>query len=178
MAFQKGHIVSEEIRKKISESSKGKKMSDISKKRLSESLTGKIVSMQARKNMSLGRKGKGVGNQNGFKKGQTPWNKGKKSNEKTNIKLSISHKRYFDKIGRADIKRYHHNKDRIYLKWRSEVFKRDNFTCQICNQVGGYLQAHHIKSWAKYPKLRYNTENGVTLCLICHKGIHKNENNL
>ena len=61
-----------------------------------------------------------------------------------------------------------------YKIWRSKVFRRDNFTCQECNARSKkgeavYLEAHHIKSWAKYPKLRFVVENGQTLCDECHK---------
>ena len=55
-----------------------------------------------------------------------------------------------------------------YKKWRSDVFSRDNWTCQTCQARGVYLEAHHIKSWAKYPELRYILENGVALCKPCH----------
>lgn len=60
-----------------------------------------------------------------------------------------------------------------YTEWRANVFNRDNFTCVMCGQVGGELNAHHIKEYAKYPKLRYEISNGVTLCKECHKKIHK-----
>lgn len=48
------------------------------------------------------------------------------------------------------------------------VFKRDNFICQQCKS-NGYITAHHIKSWTHYPKLRFITNNGLTLCRDCHK---------
>lgn len=59
------------------------------------------------------------------------------------------------------------------VQWRKEVFTRDNFTCQICGKVGGNLNAHHIKKWADYPELRYEVNNGITLCERCHRNVHR-----
>lgn len=61
--------------------------------------------------------------------------------------------------------------------WRMSVFKRDNFTCVVCNVVGGKLNAHHIKEWAKFPELRLDVNNGVTMCEECHKLYHKEARN-
>ena len=64
-------------------------------------------------------------------------------------------------------------KTKEYNAWRTSVFMRDNFTCQICGQVGGTLNAHHIKPYAKYPDDRLDVDNGVTLCKACHKNVHR-----
>lgn len=56
-----------------------------------------------------------------------------------------------------------------YKEWRMAVFKRDDFTCQICGKHGSYLEAHHIKEVCNYPELIYDVDNGLTLCHECHK---------
>lgn len=71
------------------------------------------------------------------------------------------------------------NKDRAerhlleYKIWRDEVYKRDEFKCQICGQIGGKLQAHHILSFANFPEKRTDVSNGLTVCVPCHKYIHR-----
>ena len=63
-----------------------------------------------------------------------------------------------------------------YKNWRTAVFTRDNFTCQVCLKRGGQLEAHHIKSWAKFPELRYVVSNGKTTCKDpCHKILNKEQ---
>lgn len=62
-----------------------------------------------------------------------------------------------------------------YKRWRTAVFERDGFTCVECgdgNHRGRgqtvVLHADHIKPFALYPELRFDVDNGRTLCLPCH----------
>ena len=57
-----------------------------------------------------------------------------------------------------------------YKEWKKKCKERDNFTCQCCKKRGGTLHSHHIYSYAEYPDLRTDLENGITLCVNCHKG--------
>lgn len=59
-----------------------------------------------------------------------------------------------------------------YRTWRSAVFQRDSYTCQCCSHHGGDLEAHHICNWKDNPELRYDIDNGITLCGECHTKFH------
>ncbi len=81
-------------------------------------------------------------------RGKTPWNKGKGTKSSANELF---------------------RKSLAYIKWRVSVFERDDYTCQICKQKGGRLNADHIKPFAYFHKLRLSLENGRTLCESCHR---------
>lgn len=70
-----------------------------------------------------------------------------------------------------------------YSEWRTDIFSRDNYTCQTCFTKWWKLQSHHIKSLAQIisdNKITnaidalsceelWDLNNGVTLCEECHK---------
>lgn len=58
---------------------------------------------------------------------------------------------------------------------RKQALKRDNYRCQDC-RISIHLKKlhiHHIKSFAKFPELRYRLDNLRTVCVDCHKEYNK-----
>jgi len=169
-------------KKKISDSLKGNKralghkLSEVAKLSISSKLSGRKLSKQTRKLLSKRRKQEWAENirKKGWHLSQETRNKMSEIHKKENLspktrkKISQGNIRRWDKIGRKQYKRYIHVKDKKLILWRNSVFERDNYTCQKCGVKNCYLEAHHKKSWAKYPKLRYILTNGITLCKKCH----------
>lgn len=60
-----------------------------------------------------------------------------------------------------------------YAEWRKQVFERDDYTCQRCLQKGNKLQAHHIENCSSNEDLRFDVNNGITLCKKCHLPLFK-----
>ncbi len=102
------------------------------------------------------------------------WNKGKKGkprSAKTKLKISQSIIVTYDKIGRKTDLDPNMRDSLEHNEWRKAVFKKNNYICQDCGQVGGELNAHHIFQWSFNELFRYLLWNGVTLCVKCHKKI-------
>jgi len=119
-------------------------------------ITGVIISwMKGKKGKQLWHDVSGLN-----KKGDIPWNKGKKFPEKS----GENHFAWKGGISRG-CKTGYYSKE--YKDWRVSVFQRDEFTCVECGKMG-YITAHHIKSFAHFPELRYEISNGKTLCELCH----------
>ena len=58
-------------------------------------------------------------------------------------------------------------------RWREAVRERDDRTCQVCGETAELsIIAHHKKSVTDYPLLRFELDNGVTLCRSCHMAEH------
>jgi hypothetical protein len=175
----KGHKLSDEHKKKLSISGKGKQSGE------KHPLFGKHQSEETKKKIS-----------DGVKKSFTPEVRSKMSissknrpkiSEETRKKRSESVKKFFTpefRIKMADSRRgekshlwkggvtpinkaIRHSVE--YRLWRESVFKRDGYTCIWCGKMGGRIEADHIKSFKDFPELRFAIDNGRTLCKECHK---------
>ena len=153
---RKGCRHSEETKRKMSDSRRGensyffgKKHSDESKIKMSESHKSSLSKKKYIKSnpSHLFQKGKGLGNKNGFKKGNMPWS-------------------YID--GRSKFispARYGSN----WKKIRTRILIRDDYTCQDCGIHKSrvrFIDVHH-----KIPFLKSfdnSEENLVALCRKCH----------
>lgn len=57
----------------------------------------------------------------------------------------------------------------FYKDWRRQICNRDNWKCKIGDSdCSGRLEVHHILSYSNHPKLRYDINNGITLCHFHH----------
>ena len=171
-----GKTFSEERRRNISNSLKGKpgtnrgrKFSEEWKKKISGAMSGE-------KNHQYGK----VGYWKGKKRGKMPVEWRKKISETHLKQVAYNYKgttKLFERI----------RKSFKYRQWRSDVFTRDDFTCQECGERGCYIVAHHIYRFARITedyKIKtfeeamnceelWNINNGLTLCSDCHEEIHK-----
>ena len=137
-----------------------------------------------------------------FKKNQIPWNRGLKNlySLETITKMANGHKgkkqsketiakrikkgeeHYNWKGGITELTKQIRHCFK-YRQWRSDIFTRDDFTCQKCSKRGGWIEVDH------YPKQfsiilnenniktlnqaldceeLWNINNGRTLCKKCH----------
>lgn len=192
--WHKGKIITAEQRKRISETLKknpvrywlGKKRppcSDEHKRKTSEALTGIKRSLSTRLKMGLSKKG------NKYCLGRKFSEESKRkiglassialSEKKRPLevcrKISMSKKgKYMGPMasgwkGGVRPKNLLIRDSWQYKEWRTNVFERDNYTCIFCGQIGGVLNADHIKTFAHHPELRFDINNGRTLCVPCHR---------
>lgn len=196
--FKIGHIInnrrkrSEEFKNKCSLRMKNRKVSQKTKNKIRKTLLIKKIKPPSRKGIKHNKETK-------LKIGLTKL--GKKLSEKTKLKIGSKNKKtYLNEKLRSDIRDRNKGKNSHFWKgglsnlsriiknhfkykiWRTNVYKRDNYTCQECGQVGGKLNVHHkiafstIKQKFKIKtlknalkcKLLFDLDNGITLCSKCH----------
>lgn len=88
-----------------------------------------------------------------------------KLSRETKKRMSDAFKKDRKSLKKAERK----DKDTNYMYWRLEVYKRDEFKCRIKDEnCKGRLEAHHILDWVNYQELRYQVNNGITLCHAHH----------
>ena len=216
---KKGKKPSEETKRKMSESNRknpsrywlGKKRGPLSeewKRKISEGNKGKIVSAESRKKMSKSQIGlrKGILLSENHKKNiklgtlKRKQKYGYINSPQARKKISESkkgEKSHFWKGGVAELNdRIRHNPKN--KEWRFKVYKRDNFTCQLCGKKAKWdkkrkeefkLNAHHIKKFSVIIKENniksiddaiackelWDINKGITLCKKCHYKIRGKE---
>ena len=117
-------------------------------KKISKALTGKKLSKKHKENCR----------RSALKRVQSGWippwlNKPQSKEHKLKNRLAslgrnTKEKHWNWKGGITELNHAIRTSDR-YEQWRKAVFKRDNYTCQKCKQIGGKLESHHIKSFTK-----------------------------
>ncbi|MDU4051081.1 MAG: HNH endonuclease signature motif containing protein [Clostridium perfringens] len=60
-----------------------------------------------------------------------------------------------------------------YHLWKKEIFRKFDYTCQCCLKRGGDMEPHHLDGYNKFKEKRTDVNNGVLLCVNCHKEFHK-----
>jgi len=198
---RKGQKMSIESKERIRQSSLGRKFSDITREKLRQSLLGHKVSEDTRRKIVENRKIKHLTEE--WKMNISKGNKGKIRSEEARMKYKMCQKgaknsQYINgNYCRKLDKNIRETKE--YLRWRSDVFKRDNYICQNCGISGCYIEAHHKKAFVlifedflkEYQSLdmkidkdvlcllavRYKPfweiDNGLTLCRNCHINTRK-----
>ena len=120
------------------------KINGVSKRSISEALVGRPKSEEHRHALSVNRIKKGVA-----KGSRNPNWKGGIQDNWSELKNSSD-----------------------YKAWRMAVYTRDGFICRACKQEGLRLEAHHILQRSQFPELTLSVDNGITLCISCHRKAH------
>lgn len=179
MKYWLGKKFSFDHRRKIAEANKGRIYSAATRRKMSNSLKGRV---SPRKGVTLSEETKAklraasLGNRNRL---------GSVLSEETKRKIGNGNrgpKNWHWRSGASDLGKQIRNLPE-YRLWRQAVYRRDNFLCQQCHTQAPFLNADHIKSFAKIISENdikttvdalacgelWNTKNGRTLCVPCHK---------
>ena len=99
--------------------------------------------------------------------------KGQYVSDETRKKLSESHKGSKHWNWKTDrdslVKDEKKHLDGKYRQLSKSVKDRDHWKCRLHDSnCSGRLEAHHILNWVENPELRYQLNNGITLCHTHH----------
>ncbi len=158
---QKKRLSNPEVRKRLSEATKKGMANPEVRKRLSEATKRVMSNPEFRKMLSDVRKGQHLSPQSEFKKGH----KEAPETSKKRSEAMRGEKCYLWKGGISY--------EPYSLDWtrslKKAVRERDNYLCQLCLVKKG-VQVHHID----YNKKNCNPENLITLCRNCHSKTNQN----
>lgn len=153
--FHKNYVVTPEIREKMSKVKLGKKVSEETKRKISLAKKGKKYVLGKHWKLS-----------DEIRKSMSERMKGEKHPGWIKDRTLI--KQYWTERNNSE-----------YKQWRKQVWLRDNFKCKIDNpDCKGRIEAHHIIGWTKFPELRYQINNGITLCHFHHPRVREEEKRL
>ena len=158
-----------DVRRKISESkkgkptwNKGKHLTPEWKAKISKANTGRRWSVESNLKRSASQKGK-----RSPVKGMH-WKLSPEVRTKMIGRFAGSkHPRWIK--DRTKLAKHQERNDMAYKEWRKSVCNRDNWKCRIADtNCIGKVVAHHILPWSNFPELRYEVNNGITLCHFHH----------
>ena len=163
---------SEESKRKMSIAASKRQRSSLSietRRKIGDANRGRPVSDELRQKRSIARKGKSA-----------PWMIGTKygagNRSHTNFRGEKSPNWIPD---RSLIKLDTERGGPLHKQWSRNVKLRDGWKCKIANgDCHGRVESHHILSWKDYPELRYQINNGVTLCHAHHPRVRSEEKRL
>ena len=109
-----------------------------------------------------------------------PWNKGKKGYKANKKPITKEHREAIIKSRSGENSNFWKggvSPERSKIaRWTTDnaknVHAKYGYTCQECEQRGGKLHAHHVKSVVEFPEHAYDFDNLVTVCAPCHYKIH------
>jgi 5-methylcytosine-specific restriction endonuclease McrA len=169
-------VVSEETRKKLIESHRGKIpwnkglkgwnaghfVSDATKEKIREKLKGNKNSLGFKHSVVRNKK---ISEALKGKPGKVRFWQGKKRPE-------MSKEKNWRWKGGITPENHRIRTSLEFKEWRRKVFERDNYACQCCGTRKN-LHPHHLYSFAGYPEYRFETWNGQTLCENDHMHLHR-----
>ena len=97
----------------------------------------------------------------------TAWNKGKRCPQLTGENNPNWNPNLTDE--ERTVKR----KYKEYEYWRTSVFEKYNYTCQLSGQKGGKLVVHHLNGYNWDIKHRLDINNGIVITKELHILFHK-----
>ena len=138
-----------DVYRRVNHPNVGRKHSYETKMKISQKNKGKTHTTENRKKMSENRRGKFISEQ------------AKRKISEYQKKLLIINYELYDLVKHQDYEAFG-----IY-GWRKFCLNRDEHKCMLCGS-NNKLEVHHIAPQGLRPDLRYNVNNGISLCHVCH----------